>query len=42
MQAISDLPVFGPPEPVVVDAIVNGTSPIMRALDQRQHAAAMA
>ena len=33
---------FGPPEPAIVDAIVNGTSPIMRALDQRQHAAAMA
>lgn len=30
------------PEPAIVDAIVNGTSPIMRALDQRQHAAAMA
>ena len=25
---------YGPPEPHVVDAIVNGTSPILRALDR--------
>jgi hypothetical protein len=33
---------FGPPEPAIVDATDNGTSPIMRALDQRQHAEAAA
>ena len=30
---------FGPPEPDLVEALVNGTSPILRALD-RQHEAA--
>jgi hypothetical protein len=24
---------FGPPEPEIVDALVNGTSPMLRALD---------
>jgi hypothetical protein len=32
---------FRPPDPAIVDAIINDTSPIMRALDQAQHAAAM-
>lgn len=29
---------FGPPAPEVVDALVNGTSPILRALDHHKHA----
>jgi hypothetical protein len=33
---------FGPPDPAVVDALVNGTSPILRALDHRPPAAAAA
>jgi hypothetical protein len=31
---------FGPPEPEIVEALVNGTSPILRELDQRQEAVA--
>ena len=27
-------PSFGPPEPDIVEALVNGTSPILRALDR--------
>jgi hypothetical protein len=34
-------PSFGPPEPDIVEAIVNGTGPILRALD-RPPAVAMA
>ena len=33
---------FAPPEPKLVDAIVNGTSPILRALDHNAPAAAAA
>ena len=33
---------FGPPEPDIVEAIVNGTSPILRALDRRPRAAVTA
>ena len=31
---------FGPPEPGVVEALVNGTSPTLRALDGPTHAVA--
>jgi hypothetical protein len=31
---------FGPPEPELVEALVNGTSPILRALDEQPHRAA--
>lgn len=31
---------FGPPDPDIVEAIVSSTSPILRALDQQQRAAA--
>ena len=33
---------FGPPEPEIVDALVNGTSPILRALGHTPHAEAPA
>ena len=36
IRAHGGLPVrldFGPPEPEIVDALVNGTSPMLRALD---------
>ena len=31
---------FGPPEPEIVEALVTGTSPILRELDQRQEVVA--
>jgi hypothetical protein len=31
---------FGPPEPEIVDALVSGTSPILRELDQRREVVA--
>ena len=31
---------FGPPEPEIVEALVNGTSPILRELDQRREVVA--
>ena len=30
-------PDFGPPEPDLVDAIVNGSSPVLQALDRQRH-----
>jgi hypothetical protein len=45
IRAHGGLPVrldFGPPEPEIVDALVNGTSPILRALDHRLQEAAAA
>jgi hypothetical protein len=45
IRAHGGLPVrldFGPPEPEMVDALVNGTSPILRALDHRLQEAAAA
>ena len=45
IRAHGGLPVrldFGPPEPEIVDALVSGTSPMMRALDHRLQEAAAA